>query len=355
MESKKTDEQEEYQMVDIIQYGFGSQGRWATELILEKKNLNLVGVIDIDEEILGKDVGFILDNDEIGIRVSQAEDVIEEVEADIVTHCTVTSVESFYNQVRPCIEQGMHVITTSEKMSYPWHTHAELSERIHTLAKKHGVSIIGTGVNPGFVPDLLPLTLTGACKTVESIEISRVVDFSEYSMFQPPYMGFGMDPEKFREGVKGGIWTFGRSPLPGRKANIHLLADAMGWEIEEVEIEYDALISKSERETPFDFTILPGQVAGVMQIGTGFENQTKRIIIKSYAVWDPRPEEDGVTPGNTIVVNGEPSHRMTLTGGTVDRGGYVSALRQVNMIPQVVEAEPGLLKVQDLPVVLPLP
>lgn len=340
-------------MVDVIQYGFGSQGRWATELILEKENLSLAGVIDIDDNILGKDAGLILGLEEIGIPVSRVEDIIEEIEADVVTHCTVTSVESFYNQVKPLIEKGLHVITTSEKMSYPWHTHPDLAEEIHNLAKKNEVSLIGTGVNPGFVPDLLPLTLAGVCKTVESIEINRVVDFSEYSMFQPPYMGFGMDPDEFRKGVKGGVWTFGRSPLPGRKANIHLLADAMRWQIDNIKIEYDALISESERKTPFDFTIMPGEVAGVVQIGTGFENQEERIVIKSYAVWDPRPE-DGVSPGNTIVVNGEPSHRMELTGGTVDRGGYVSALRQVNMIPQVIEAEPGLLRVQDLPLVLPL-
>jgi 4-hydroxy-tetrahydrodipicolinate reductase len=341
-------------MIQSLQFGFGTQGRWTVEVALSKKDVRLVGVIDNNPSLIGTDIGELLGIEEIGIKISSPEEVISSCKAEVVTHCTVTDLTKVFDQIKPCIEAGMSVISTSEDLSYPWLTHPQIAEKLDNLAKKHDVTVVGTGVNPGFIPDLLPLTLCGASREVERIEIRRVVDFSEYATIGPPYLGFGMSPEEYSKGVKDGVWTHGRGPLPGRVQNIQLLAAALGWNLTKVVVEYEPLLSKSFRKTPFGFDIEPGKVAGTIQKGSGYVGNEEKIRIDCFAVWSPDKEEDGLEPGNFIRIIGDPPHEMILTGGTTDRGGFVSAVRQVNLIPDVIDARSGLLTVRDLPIAVPI-
>ena len=339
-------------MIKVLQYGFGSVGRWTTEIILRKENLQLMGVVDNDPALQGKDPGTLLGSGNTGLRIGKPEDVIPNTDADVVSHSTVTDLEIFLKQVRPCIESGMSIITSSEDVIYPWRTHPELSKEIDSLAKKNNVSILATGVNPGFATDLLPLILCGSSAEVDSISVSRVVDFSEYPYFKPPYMGFGMSPSEFNSKVNGGVWGLGRNPLPGRIQNMHLIADSLGWSLDATSVEYTPIISKSRRETPWGFSIEPGMVAGVKQTGLGIIEGKDKIRLESIAICHLRPEEDDLRGGNVIIIKGNPSHHLTLQGGTVQKGGYVTSARIVNYIPTVLAAKSGLLSMTDLPAIL---
>ncbi len=339
-------------MIDVLQFGFGSVGRWTTEIILKRKDLNLLGVIDTDLSLLGKDPGNLLGLGDTGLQIGRPEEIIPSIEADIVCHSTTTDLGAFLDQVRPCMESGMSIITSSEEAIYPWKTNPALSSTIESLAKKNNVSILATGINPGFTTDLLPLILCGASAVVEKVSVTRVVDFSEYPYFKPPYMGFGMSASEFDRQVQGGIWRMGRNPLPGRIQNLHLIADTLDWTLDETTVEYESILSLSERETPWGFTIKPGAVAGVKQIGLGKVEGEERIRLESIAICHPRPEEDGLDVGNTIIIEGDPSHYLTLHGGTVQRGGYVTSARMVNYIPIVLKAQSGFLTMKDVPAIL---
>ncbi|MHA1576998.1 MAG: NAD(P)H-dependent amine dehydrogenase family protein [Candidatus Thorarchaeota archaeon] len=339
-------------MISVLQYGFGSVGRWTTEIILRRKNLQLMGVIDTDPSLQGKDPGVLLGIGDTGLRIGGPEDIIPSINADVVSHSTVTDLDVFLDQIRPCIESGMSIITSSEDVIYPWRTHPDLANRIDSLAKKNNVSILATGVNPGFATDLLPLILCGASDVVDSVSVLRVVDFSEYPYFKPPYMGFGMLPSEFNQKVTDGVWGLGRNPLPGRIQNLHLIADTLGWTLDVTSINYAPIISKSVRETPWGFSIESGMVAGVKQTGLGIVDGEEKIRLESIAICHPRPEEDGLEVGNIISIKGNPSHHLTLQGGTVQNGGYVTSSRIVNYIPTVIAAKPGLLSMSDLPAIL---
>jgi 4-hydroxy-tetrahydrodipicolinate reductase len=339
-------------MIGVLQYGFGSVGRWTTEIILKRKNMKLMGVVDKDSSLQGKDPGNLLGFGNTGIRIGHPEDVIPSTKADVVSHSTVTDIDVFLEQVRPCIESGMCVITSSEEAIYPWRTNPNLANRIDSLAKDNDVTVLATGVNPGFATDLLPLILCGASASIEKVSVLRVVDFSEYPYFKPPFMGFGMSSAKFDKKVAGGIWRIGRNPLPGRIQNLHLIADTLGWILDTVSVEYESILSITERETPWGFTIKPGEVAGVKQIGIGKVGEEERIRLESIAICHPRPEEEGLGVGTTITIEGDPSHHLVLQGGTVQRGGYVTSARIVNYIPTVLEARPGFLTMKDLPAIL---
>lgn len=339
-------------MIRVIQYGFGSVGRWTTRIVLERENLELLALIDNDPSLLGRDPGEILGIGTTGIRISSADETVSELKADVVLHSTVTDIDTVFSQIRPFIESGTSVITSSEDMIYPWRTHPDIASEMDATAKKSGATVIATGVNPGFATDLLPLVLCGASQRVDRVVVKRVVDFSEYPAFKSPYMGFGMSPDEFKRKVTGGVWGIGRNPLPGRVQNIHLIADTMGWSLDEISVTYEPIISKSRRDTPWGFSIEPGMVAGVKQTGIGAAGNIERIRLESIAMCHTRPEEDGLEPGNTIIIEGDPSHHMTLTGGTVHRGGYVTSSRQVNLIPTVLNAPSGLLTMRDLPSIL---
>lgn len=339
-------------MIRVLQYGFGSVGRWTTEIILRRENMKLMGVIDNDPSLQGKDPGKLLGIDDTGLRIGRPEEIIPSIKADVVSHSTVTDLDVFLDQVRPCIESGMSIITSSEEVIYPWRTHPNLANKIDSLAKKYNVSILATGVNPGFATDLLPLVLCGASERVDRVFALRVVDFSEYPYFKPPYMGFGMLPSDFNEKVVDGIWGLGRNPLPGRIQNLHLIADTLGWVLDKTSVAYEPMISKSKRKTPWGFSIEPGMVAGVKQIGLGTVRSEEKIRLESIAICHPRPSEDKLDVGNTIIIEGNPSHHLTLKGGTVQNGGYVTSSRIVNYIPILLDAKSGLLSMNDLPAIL---
>ncbi len=339
-------------MIGVLQYGFGSVGRWSTEIIMRRENLRLMGVIDNDPPLQGEDPGRLLGLGKTKIRIGRPEDILPSITADIVSHSTITDLDVFLSQVRPCIELGMSIVTSSEDVIYPWRTHPELANEIDSLAKKNNATVLATGVNPGFAMDLLPLILCGASERVDRVSVRRVVDFSEYPYFKPPYMGFGMSPSEFNQKVVGGIWRIGRNPLPGRIQNLHLIADTLGWELDDSSVVYVPIISKGSRKTPWGFSIKPGRVAGIKQTGIGVVSGEERIRLESIAICHPRPEDDGLEAGNTIVIEGNPSHRLTLQGGTVKQGGYVTSSRIVNYIPIVLDAPSGLLSMKDLPAIL---
>ncbi|TFG11682.1 hypothetical protein EU537_11575, partial [Candidatus Thorarchaeota archaeon] len=327
--------------------------RWSAEMISGNKALELTAIIDNSPALIGKDPGAILGIGETGIKINTAEDVLQSTHADVVIHSTITSIQAVTEQIIPCLEFGMNVISTSEELIYPWQSYPDSSNEIDTAAKANNVSVIATGVNPGFTTDLLPLVLCSASERIDDIIISRVVDFSEYPHFQPPYMGFGMSRPEFEEKVHGSVWGLGRNPLPGREQNIQLIAESLGWELSDISIQYDPVVSKSRRPTKWGFEIEPGQVAGVTQIGRGFVDSVERIIIESTAICHPDQDEDDMRAGNHIQIKGNPSHDLWLDGGTVERGGYVSSARQVNLIPFIVQARSGLLTMRDLPAIPP--
>lgn len=87
------------------------------------------------------------------------------------------------------------MITIAEEMAYPFYSHPEESEIINSIALKNGVSILGTGINPGFVLDLLIVTLSGACLDVDRIEARRVNDLSPFGKTVMETQGVGTTPK----------------------------------------------------------------------------------------------------------------------------------------------------------------
>ncbi|MEM0385489.1 MAG: hypothetical protein QXH64_03450 [Nitrososphaeria archaeon] len=146
--------------VNVAVYGLGPIGSLIAKKVLEKKDLSLVAAFDVAPEKVGKDLGEVLQlGNKVGLVVEHdinSETVLKNNNVDIVLHSTSTYLDRIYPQIVRCIKSTADVISTSETLCNPWYRYPELATLIDEMAKKYCVTVLGTGVNPGFIFDTLP-------------------------------------------------------------------------------------------------------------------------------------------------------------------------------------------------------
>lgn len=328
--------------VKVIIWGLGAMGSGMANMLLQKKGVKIVGAIASRKEKDGKDLGEILNlSKKIGIKVScNYNKVITETEADIVLLSTDSFVKNIFPQLKLIIESKKNCITIAEEMAYPYKIEKELSEKINELAVKNFVSILGTGVNPGFVLDTLIITLSAACRKINSIKASRINDLSPFGSTVMRTQGVGTTPEEFERGLADGS-IVGHI---GFKQSIPMVAKALGIEIDEILETREPIISNTYRETPY-VKVEPGMVCGCCHIGYGMKNG--KAVITLEHPQQIHPEAEAVETGDYVDIEGDPDMHLCIKPETP--GGIGTMALAVNMIPQVVASLPGLKTMMDLP------
>jgi len=311
-------------------------------LMLEKPGLRIVAAVDGRPDFLGKDLGEVLGvGKTLGVAVTnKPEDVLKREDVDIVVIATTSWTKEQMPDLRKIITAGINCISIAEEMSDPEAQSPELAKEIDDLAKKHGVSVLGTGVNPGFVLDLLVVTLTGGCHSVERIEASRVNDLSPYGPTVMRTQGVGTTPEAFRAGVADGS-IVGHVGFP---ESIHMISAALGLGVDRIEQSREPIISKVYRETPH-VKVQPGMVAGCAHIGIGYRGDKE--VVRLIHPQQIHPHLENQDTGDYIHIYGKPEVHMAIKPEIA--GGIATMGITVNMIPHVVAATPGLKRMIDLP------
>lgn len=331
--------------IKVIVVGIGEMGGQAVEMILEKQNLEIVGAVGHRRgvgEDLAKMVGLKRD---LGIIVSaDAEKIFNTVEADVVLHFSGSTIKDTYFQTKGALETGKNVITIAEEACFPWLTGKEVAEEIDKIAREKGVTFVGTGINPGFMFDYFPITVTGALKRVNKIHIVRVVDFSRYGPIVWEHIGVGKHPDSFKDGLDNGDIVL----HVGLEQTVNIVAKAMGWDLDDFKELQEGIISKSRRESKYG-VVETGTICGFKQIATGFINGKEVIVQDITGLILPNVEEDGVGVGTYIMIDGIPSAKISIEGELAVQGGWGTVARAVNSIPQVISAQPGILTVDQLP------
>jgi hypothetical protein len=327
----------------VVVWGTGQMGGGMIRLVRRKEGIELVGVISARKEREGMDVGTAIGEKEpMGLAIStDAAALLKRVGPDVVLQATSSRVVDALPEIETALNARANVISIAEEMSFPRASSPDLADRIETLAKKNGVSVLGTGINPGFVLDLLVIALTGVCFRVDSIVARRVNDLSPYGPSVLRTQGVGITPEEFERGVADGS-VVGHFGFP---ESIMMIAKSLGWEIEHIEQTREPIVSEVERKTPF-VTVKPGQTAGCKHTGIGYmEGKPVITLVHPQQV---HPGLAGVTTGDYIEIKGEPN--VSLAGSPEIPGGVGTEALAVNMIPRVVAAAPGLYSMADLPV-----
>jgi len=319
----------------VVQFGLGPIGQASARLALSRPDLQLVGALDLDPDRVGKDVGEVLGVDAIGAPVrNDAEAALVEWKPDVVLHTTLSFLDKIEGQLLTCIAAGAHIVSSSEELFWPFQRDADFCTRVDSAAKEAGVSVVGTGVNPGFVMDLFPVVLSGVIAKVDRVDVSRSVDAGRRRGPLQKKVGAGLSVDEFR--AKEAAGGFGHI---GMVESGLALAAGFGWADAVVTETFGPHISEGAHETPHA-SVQPGDVAGIHQTVTvtvdGVERATLTLTMAVGA-----PDEDRVH------IQGDPNLTVVVEGGTFGDTATVAAV--VNSAAKVAAARPGLLTVLDLP------
>jgi 4-hydroxy-tetrahydrodipicolinate reductase len=329
--------------IRVLQWGLGAMGSGMAKLMLEKSGLKIVAAVDGRPDYVGKDLGEVLGvGKKLAVRVTnKPEDVLKKEKVDIVVIATTSWLKDQLPDLRKILNAGINCISIAEEMSDAYAQNPKMAKELDTLAKKNGVSIIGTGVNPGFVLDLLIVALTAGNHNVERIEASRINDLSPYGPTVMNSQGVGTTPEQFRAGIADGS-IVGHVGFP---ESIHMISDALGLGVDRIEQTREPIISKVRRETPY-VKVEKGMVAGCSHIGIGYHGDKE--VIKLIHPQQIHPQLEKTETGDYINIYGKPEIHMSIKPEIA--GGVATEGIAVNLIPLVVAATPGLKRMIDLPV-----
>ena len=328
-------------MIKVAVWGTGMMGQGLLHYLLDRPNdVELVGAIVTNPAKEGKTVGELLRGRECDVRMTTDAAAVLAKKPDVVCVCTQSNLDEITAQVEPAIRAGADVLCIAETLAYPWTSDAAWAERIDALAREHGVSVLGTGINPGFILDALIVMWTSVCLRVERIEAQRVNDLSPFGPTVMASQGVGTTVEEFERGVADGT-IVGHIGFP---ESINLIARALGWEIDEIVETREPIVSTVERSTPH-VHVAPGDVAGCRHIGRGYaQGELKIELVHPQQI---HPHLEGVDTGDYIRIVGEPEINMANTPEVP--GGIGTYASTGNYIPLVAAAPPGLLTVVDLP------
>jgi 4-hydroxy-tetrahydrodipicolinate reductase len=332
--------------VKVSIWGFGAMGGGIAEVLLRKKGVEIVGVCDIHPDRAGKSMFEVLgvprgDRRDVVIEPDVAK-VITRGSADVVILATDSFTRKAFDKIKLVVEQGINVISTAEEMAYPKAREPELAAELDRLARANGVSILGTGINPGLMMDLLVILMTGACTDVEYIKAERVNSLSPFGPAVMEEQGVGLTVEEFLSQSASGHLA----GHVGFNESVNMICDAIGWKLDKpVEQTMAPIVSKVLRKTKYA-EVKPGNVAGCTMLGFGTVGG--KLAVEMVHPQQIEPELEGTDTGDYVVIKGTPN--VNIANKPEVPGGIGTIAMCINMIPQVINARPGLFTMIDLPV-----
>jgi 4-hydroxy-tetrahydrodipicolinate reductase len=297
----------------VVVIGAGPIGSSIAVDIARRPDLALAGVVDLDPQKLGTEIA--------GVRVTpNLEDVVA---ADVAVVCTTSSFPKIVPTLRACVTRGLHVVSTCEQLVWPWHQHAELAAVVDVEAAAAGRAIVGTGVNPGFLMDALPVFLTAISARVDSISVVRAQDPGERRVAFQAKLGIGLQMHEWEQRVRAGGFLH-----QGLVESAAFIAAATG-------------LTGTFQESSFPSMDLVGLIDGVQQevrvVDAAGVVRVSLLFEARLGIGNPRDE---------IVVEGEPGLKLVTRGV---HGDVATRAIAVNAIASIVRARPGLRSMLDLP------
>ena len=326
-----------YQAIRVVHYGLGAIGSHIARLTAGQRGLELVGGIDRDPTKAGRDLGTVIGLDQpLGAPVSDdAQAILAQTHPDLVIHATSSFFHEVYTQICACIQAQADVISTCEELVYPYARDPVPAAEMDRLARQYDVTVLGAGVNPGFIMDLLPLLLTAPCVNIRHMRVTRVIDATERRAIVQQRIGAGLTPSQFRHHVaRGAVRHVGLPEL------MHMLANGLGWQLARVTETIDPIIAEEWVRTPY-LTVAPGQVAGIRQTARAWMHGREVLNLVWQTAVVMRDTHDAVQ------IDATPPVDLIIRGGL--HGDHAAAALILHAIPRVLAAAPGLLTVLDVP------
>ena len=323
--------------IRVMHFGLGPVGAAIVKQVAGRSGLTSVGGIDIDEAKVGMDLGDVAGLPK-RLRATVSGDAaiaLKTAKPDVVVLCTGSSIKQVMPQIEMILKFRIPIVSTTEELSYPGYTHVRQARQIHTWARKAKVAVLGTGVNPGFAMDALPIMLTAACERVDRVHVQRIQDARLRRLPFQQKIGAGLTTEQFQKKVDDGSVRH-----VGMTESIAMIADALGWTLDRITDDIQPKLATVTISSEF-LAVDPGYVCGIIQDGCGFRKNEPVIKLHMEAYLGSPDTYDSVD------IEGSPNISMRIAGGI--HGDVATASIVVNSIPKVLQAPPGLHTMRDLP------
>ena len=319
----------------VVQIGLGPLGQMLTPFLLERKSIQLIAAVDVDQNKIGKDLG---DVGHLGHKL----DILVTDNLDLALHqadCAIITTVSEFLRIAPLLQTVMakkvHIVSTCEELSFPWKTHPELAAQIDREAKKNGVAVLGTGINPGFLMDFLPTAVTGVCRHVESILIERIQDASFRRLPFRQKIGAGLSVAEFQTLVEKK-----KIRHVGLTESMHMVASRLGWDLDKTEDIVEPIVAQDDIQGN-GWAVAKGFATGVCQTGRGFVGN-KQVLTLNFraAVGQKDPQEH-------IHITGTPEFDVVIPGGI--NGDVATCSVVTNALSIITQVFAGLHTMVDIP------
>jgi len=310
-------------MIKVLQVGIGPVGFRVISTLRERRLGRLVGAVDFDLDRL-RDASA-----ESGAEgASSLAELAPGERPDVAIVTTSSSLEACMDTFRALLDRGMNVVSSCEELLYPWLRHPVLAAELHERAVRGGARILGTGVNPGFLMDMLPVAASAVCNRVERIEVFRLQDASTRRLPFQKKIGAGLDPAAFERMQQSGSLRH-----VGLGESLHFVAHYLGFDLERWEETLDPVLADRELESGLG-PIPAGHAAGVCQIARGWIGERCVLHLEFQAAIGLE------NPHDRVKIEGTPPLDLVLHGGV--HGDEATAAMLLNCIEPLAAAEPGL-------------
>lgn len=335
----------------VIQWATGTAGRFALRSIVNRPELELAGVVVHSEDKVGMDAGALLGTADVGVRAVSGLEAALEIDADCVSYMPLPSLSKGswddLDIICALLESGKNVVTTVGFL-YPAALGKEVADRLDAACAAGRSSLHGTGLNPGFMSDLLPLAVSGLCARVDRIYARESSDMTDYPSKGIVFDAIGLGREPGRE--TRAVADFREFLRLTFLESIQLVADGLGVDLEGVEGREEHVVADRDIET-LAGTVRAGTVRASRWTYSG--RALGRDLIELEAIY----QVDGLrspawfAPGMAAVVEGRPRVSIDLGKDWLSNGLLATAAHAVNAIPLVCAAGPGVRTLLDLPLV----
>ena len=323
--------------IKIAQFGLGPIGIEALKLAATKPWIEILGGIDIDPAKTGKTLADLTDLPALSSAkvFSSLDELIGAAgKPEVIFHTSVSKLKAACDQIEPMARHGISVVSSCEELLFPYLRDADAATQLDAICKKHGARVLGTGVNPGFVMDVLPVCLTGVCRSVNAIHVQRVVNATTRRGPLQKKIGSGLVPAEFEK-----LFAEGKAGHAGLKDSAALIAHCLGWTISGLTETCEAMVADHDIDTPHE-SVKKRQCCGLHQRAEVTAGGEVRITL------DLKMYLDAPDPQDSCQIEGEPPLSLTIPGGVAGDSATVSAV--VNAAPRILKAQPGLLLMTDI-------
>ncbi|MBL7496630.1 hypothetical protein I6A84_00480 [Frankia sp. CNm7] len=349
-------------MARVIQWGTGNVGLHSLRGILERPELELVGLRTYLPAKIGRDAGDFVGRPRLGVTATDDVDALIATEAECVLYnalgTTLVSLDQPVDDIARLLESGKNVIASAVDLFLyirpglaPAHVTPEIIARLTAACEAGQSTFYAAGMTPGFALDLWPITMTRVCRRVDHVKVTEIVNMHDYQSSTMAFMGFGLPPDA-PAGMYGLFEDAQNSPYA---AALTLLVEAMGEHLDDIQYERELAT------TPVPLSAPSGEYAPGTVVATRFRFvgiAAGRPLATVEYVWRVTDDVAPAWPTGhcrwILEISGEPTLRTEMTLSTEQDArrptSLTVAMHGLNAIPAVVAAPPGLANHLTLPV-----